>query len=60
MTSLILVRHGETDWNAQRRIQGSTDIPLNENGRTQARETAERLRDELAGDGPVVIASSDL
>jgi broad specificity phosphatase PhoE len=60
VTSLILVRHGETDWNAQRRIQGSTDIPLNENGRTQARETAERLRDELAGDGPVFIASSDL
>jgi uncharacterized phosphatase len=43
MTSLYLVRHGETDWNAQRRIQGNTDIPLNETGRQQAATTAELL-----------------
>ncbi len=42
-TLLYLVRHGETDWNAQRRIQGSTDIPLNATGRAQAAATAELL-----------------
>jgi uncharacterized phosphatase len=50
MTSLYLVRHGETDWNAQRRIQGSTDIPLNEMGRDQA-ETTGRLLARRDWDG---------
>lgn len=40
MTDLYLVRHGETDWNAERRIQGRTDIPLNATGRGQAERTA--------------------
>ena len=46
MTTLLLVRHGETDWNAEGRLQGHTDRPLNEYGRRQARELAGRLADE--------------
>ncbi len=42
-TTITLVRHGETDWNAQRRMQGRTDIPLNANGRGQAALVAQRL-----------------
>lgn len=38
-----LVRHGETDWNAERRIQGQLDVALNAHGRAQARATAAQL-----------------
>ena len=41
-----MVRHGETDWNRQRRFQGRADQPLNEAGRGQARELAELLHGE--------------
>ena len=52
MTELYLVRHGETDWNRQHRIQGLTDIPLNETGREQARD-AGRLLARRTWDGIV-------
>lgn len=60
MTILTLVRHGETDWNRDRLIQGSTDIPLNDTGRRQARDAALRLGDELELSAPVFVVSSDL
>jgi broad specificity phosphatase PhoE len=41
MTTLLLVRHGETDWNAEGKLQGHTDRPLNEYGRQQAEALAE-------------------
>ena len=43
MLHLILVRHGETEWNAQRRYQGQTDVPLSALGIQQAELIAERL-----------------
>ncbi|WP_394793938.1 histidine phosphatase family protein [Armatimonas sp.] len=41
--TLLLVRHGETDWNAEQRWQGQCDVPLNETGRAQARRLGARL-----------------
>ena len=42
---LYFVRHGETDWNVKKKIQGKTDVPLNENGKQQAKELADMLLD---------------
>jgi len=42
---LLLVRHGETDWNRQQRFQGQIDVPLNENGKTQSVQAAAFLKD---------------
>ena len=41
--TIYIVRHGETDWNVKRRIQGILDIPLNKKGEDQAKEMAEKL-----------------
>lgn len=56
MATILLARHGETDWNLERRWQGHADRPLNEMGRAQARVLAETLAD----DPPDAIYSSDL
>jgi probable phosphoglycerate mutase len=56
VTELLLARHGETDWNRERRWQGHADPPLNDQGRAQARELAEAL----AGETLDAIYASDL
>ncbi|MEO8152904.1 MAG: histidine phosphatase family protein [Rhizobacter sp.] len=55
-TRVLAVRHGETAWNVDTRIQGQLDIPLNDTGRWQA----ERLASALADEGVSAIYSSDL
>jgi probable phosphoglycerate mutase len=55
-TRIIAVRHGETAWNVDSRIQGQLDIGLNDNGRWQAR----RVGEALAGEEITAVYSSDL
>ena len=54
--TLYIVRHGETEWNVKKIIQGNEDIPLNKKGESQAKELAKKLR-HIKFD---VIFSSDL
>lgn len=56
MTELILIRHGETDWNRELRFQGQLDVPLNAIGLEQALRVAERLATESVHG----VVSSDL
>lgn len=55
-TELILIRHGETDWNRELRFQGHIDVPLNDLGHEQAR----RLGLRMAGESVQHLVSSDL
>jgi probable phosphoglycerate mutase len=57
---LYAIRHGETDWNLQGRIQGQLDVPLNALGRAQAQAAARALAAELAGRRPTALLASDL
>ena len=56
MTEILLIRHGETDWNTQRRLQGHVDIPLNAEGRRQAAA----LGRALCNEGLEAVVASDL
>lgn len=47
MTTLLLARHGETEWNRNGRWQGHADVPLSDDGRDQARRLARRLKLEV-------------
>jgi probable phosphoglycerate mutase len=49
--TLYYIRHGQTEWNATRRLQGRRDIPLNDAGRAEARRSGEILRAILAREG---------
>ena len=55
-TRIVVIRHGETDWNAEARLQGQIDVPLNALGRRQAATLAAALRH----DGLVAVYASDL
>jgi alpha-ribazole phosphatase len=58
MTTLLLIRHGQTDWNLEGRYTGQSDVPLNETGREQARALAALLEAESVP--PDAIYASDL
>lgn len=58
--TLYLVRHGETDWNREARYQGQRDIPLNDEGRAQAKRNGRALSGVVQGDPSFDFVSSPL
>lgn len=58
--TLYFIRHGETDWNAQLRYQGQTDVPLNAKGRGQARRNGEVLKEQIKDFSHLDFVSSPL
>lgn len=59
-TRLLIIRHGETVWNAEKRMQGQLDVKLNDVGRGQARRVAETLQKLGISDKVDAVISSDL
>ena len=57
MTRICFVRHGETDWNIQLRMQGHVDIPLNATGLAQAQALGRHFSEGMRADA---LYSSDL
>lgn len=52
--TIAFIRHGQTDWNRDGKLQGSTDIPLNDTGRQQARDAVRALR---SGSWDAIVSS---
>jgi probable phosphoglycerate mutase len=63
MTRIVLVRHGQTEWNRVERFRGRADVPLNETGLAQAEATGQRVAVDLSPSGewrPMAVYSSPL
>ncbi|MGI9569567.1 MAG: histidine phosphatase family protein, partial [Desulfobulbia bacterium] len=58
--TIFFVRHGQTDWNAEHRLQGNRDVPLNDNGRSQANRNGLVLNQIIANPSDWAFVSSPL